>query len=209
MKRFCSSIVLVFLLNTIGFAEAEIVCTKINHLSDLEQRVFHHSLEQAEQWDENFDVYQEVDEMFDEGFIEAISDIHVNEPTVVYFLKPHSEIIEKMDPELQVSVFLNQTILSNSLVQPLQGAFLDALSTYSIYSDEMFSGVYYVVFYYTEELPVMVTSICEVTEGQALTKTGLVYAHGQYENEFFAFAGSLLTRFGTESFDISYYKIPD
>lgn len=200
-------ILLAVFLNLFFYGVAEIECFEIDQLSDLKQSMLDYSFEQIEQWKNNYgDVQQEIDVVLDDELIDAIDVLKESSPKVVYFFELNSDMYAGMTFNTRASLFLNHTTLANALIDPLQGAYLDAMNVYGVFSDAEFHRVSYVVLYYAEELPVIVTSFCEVSEGQVVAKTGLVYAYGQYDNEFVAFAGSLLSRFGTESFDIGYYN---
>lgn len=208
-KRFIC--ILLFLVASLCcHAFAAVPPTLLDHLPDSEQRLLDYTLEQAAEWAQNYEaVYGDMDALFNEELIKALSALRSAEPSVAYFFRMHAPEAEASTFRLHVGSFLSQSLYANILVRPLEGALLDGMSAYGVYPDDDFSGMCSVVLYYGEELPVMVTTICEVSEGQSIAKTGPVYAYGQYGNEFTAFAGSLVTRFGEEMLDISYYPLTE
>lgn len=208
MKASCRCILLVFIINLLFCGVAEIPCSEIEQLSDLKQSMLDYSFEQIEQWKENYqDIHQEIDLLFDDELVDAINDLQGLSPKVAYFFEVSADEASEMLINKQPSLFLNFSLLTNALMKPSQGTFLDLMDVYGIFSNESFHGVSYVEFYYGKELPVMVTTLCEISEGQTIAKTSLVYAYGQYDNEFVSFAGPLLTHFGTELFNIEYYRL--
>lgn len=109
----------------------------------------------------------------------------------------------------KTSRFMNQSAIANSLVHPSDGAYLDAMSIYGIMDDESIDGISYVVFFYSETSPVIVTTLCEMTGDRVLTKTSVVYDYQQYGNSFVGFAGSLITHCEIIDFEVSFYKFYD
>ena len=207
MKRACRCILMVLIINLFFNGVAEIPCTELDQLSELKQCMLDYSLEQVEQWQGNHrDMQQEMDTMFDDELADAIDALQGLSPKVVYFFEISAD---KMPVDTSTSLFLNFSVLTNALIRPLQGAFLDLMDVYGIFPNDNFHGVSYVELYYGKELPVMVTTFCEVAEGQTIAKTSLVYAYGQFDNEFVAFAGPLVERLGTDILDIAYYRLSD
>ena len=210
MKKRFICIVLLLVAGLCCHAFAAMPPTQLDHLPDSEQRLLDYALEQAAEWIQNYEaVCGDMDALFDEELIKALSTLRSAEPAVAYFFRMHAPEAEASTFGLHAGSFLSQSLYANILVRPLEGVLLDGMSAYSVYPDCNFSGACSVVLHYGNELPVMVTTVCEVRGGHAVTKTGPVYAYGQYGSEFTAFAGSVVTRFGEEMLDISYYPLSE
>ena len=188
-----------------GAAWAEISVSQLDALSPERQTKLDCALAQASAWRDSFQANWREDfaesEMLDEDLLDGIDAIPVAQPTSAVFFEVKDA--QNMDAAAR-SAFLGVTGICNSLIRYLEGVFLEATGLYAVEHGD-FDGVSYIVLCYAPELPVIVTAICEM-EDAAIVRTVAVYGFGQYENEFLAFAGPLMSRFGEDAFEISYYR---
>lgn len=192
-----------------GAGCAEISVGELDALSPQRKAMLDCALAQAAAWQDSFQANYQEDfaeaEMLEEALLDAIASIPAERPASAVFFEVKGA--QDMDAA-QRSAFLGQAGICNSLMRPLEGAFLEATSLYAVERGDGFGGVGYVALCYAPELPVIVTAICEM-EDAAIVRTGAVYGYGQYENEFLAFTGPLMTRFGEDTFEVYIYRPED
>ena len=100
---------------------------------------------------------------------------------------------------------LSASLYSTCTLNTFTSAVIDGLSVYSIWDETAFRGAAYLVSFYGDELPCVVTAFVEDGNGRSITKTSLIYTEGAMDgNEFWLISQYIVSQWGWdgEIFDI-------
>ena len=134
-----------------------------------------------------------------------------NEKSTIFFSCPNtSRLLQREKLSIDKAGILRGRILSASLysactLNAFTAAVIDGLSVYSTWEEAAFHGAAYVVSFYGDEFPCVITAFVEDGNGRAMTKTSLIYTEGATDgSEFLPIAGYIVSQWGWdgETFDI-------
>lgn len=134
-----------------------------------------------------------------------------NEKSTIFFSCPNiSRLLQREKLSIDEAGILRGRILSASLystctLNAFTAAFIDGLSVYSTWEEAAFRGAAYVVSFYGDALPCVITAFIEDGNGRTIAKTSLLYTEGAMDgSEFWPIAQYIASQWGWngETFDI-------